>query len=237
MILYINGDSHSVAAEAVNPAAFANDQHPHWSTPHRHGHAANLSVAYGAKLADKLNCGWINQGESGSSNDRIIRTTDIFLETSNINDLVLLIGWSTWERQEWLHSGTYYQITASGTDTVPKELTESYKKWVTTSAVDFSTNELVWHEKIWKYHLSLKQRGIKHLFFNTYSYFAHTVLNHLPRYDWGDNYVDPYNQNSTYFYWAQAQGCKTVNPNSYHYGTDAHTKWAEYLVPHLTKIL
>jgi hypothetical protein len=73
--------------------------------------------------------------------------------------------------------------------------------------------------------------------FNTYSYFGHVVLNDLPKYDWGQNYLEPYNENFTYYYWLKNQGIKTVNPESYHFGPDAHKKWAEFLLPRLTQLL
>jgi hypothetical protein len=233
MILYVNGDSHSVAAEAVNPAAFANDGHAYWDTPNRHGHRDNIAVSYSKKIADQLDCSWINQGESGGSNDRIIRTTDIFLETSDIKDLVLLIGWTTWEREEWLHNSVYYQISASGTDHVPLELRNKYKQWVISREQQYANNELTWHKRIWDYHQKLNSLGIKHLFFNTYSYFGHVKLNSLPRYNWGNNYINPYDENSTYFHWLRDNGYKTVSEHSYHYGKDAHAAWANYLIPHI----
>jgi len=237
MILYINGDSHSAGAEAVTYHAFANDGNKYWGTPHRHPHLENLQVCFGTRLASALNADWINHAESGSSNQRIIRSTEVFLETSNIKDLVVLIGWSTWEREEWLHNGVYYQVTASGTDTVPKELQDKYKQWVIETSAKTAENELHWHQTIYNFHLKLKARGVRHLFFNTYRYFAHIKQNNLQRFNWGNNYIGPYNQDLTYYYWLKENGFSTVAPNSYHYGADAHAKWAEFLKPHLTTIL
>jgi hypothetical protein len=233
MIIYVNGDSHSVGAEAINPSAFANDGHKHWGTPHRHGHPENIKVCYATQLADKLGAGWINQAESGGSNDRIIRTTDIFLETSSIKDLFILIGWTTWEREEWLHNDVYYQISASGTDHVPTELREKYKQWVIDTEHNYASNELKWHTKIWDYHIKLERMGIPHLFFNTYSYFGHIASNNLERLDWQDAYIDPYNEKQTYYYWAKDNGIDTVSPNSYHFGVDAHTAWADRLYQYI----
>lgn len=236
MILYVTGDSHSVAAEAVNPSAFANDGHQHWGTPHRHGHKDNIAVCYGTKAAESLGWGWINQGESGGSNDRIIRTTDVFLETSCIKDLVVLIGWTTWEREEWLHNNIYYQISASGTDHVPAELRAKYKQWVIDCEQRYAENELKWHNRIWQYHLKLTEQGVKHLFFNTYSYFGHIKLNRMPQHNWNGSYIGPYNEDSTYYHWLQRNNFSPVSPTSYHYGPDAHAAWAEYLQSHLTSI-
>ena len=36
--------------------------------------------------------------------------------------MVIVMQWSTWEREEWLHNGIYYQVGASGIDDVPQDL-------------------------------------------------------------------------------------------------------------------
>jgi len=244
MILYINGDSHSVGADAVAPYSFANDEGPHWNTPHRHGYRKNILASYGVQAAQQLGWSWINQGESGGSNDRIIRTTEIFLETADIKDLVILIGWTTWEREEWLHNGTYYQVNASGQDQVPPELQDKYKQWVIKQdQVERERKLIAWHERIFRFHLKLRQSGIRHVFFNTYTDFSPIGQNQITdlhanpgQFDWHNNYIDPYNQNSTYYYWLQNMRFSTVAKDNYHYGETAHRKWAEYLIPRLTHI-
>jgi hypothetical protein len=233
MILYINGDSHSVGADAVAPYSFANDEGTHWNTPHRHGYRKNILASYGVQAAQQLGWSWINQGESGGSNDRIIRTTEIFLETADIYNLVILIGWTTWEREEWLYNDIYYQVNASGQDQVPAELRDKYKQWVVKqNESERNRKSLYWHERIYQFHLKLRKSGIRHLFFNTYTDFSPII----DRYDWHNNYIDPYNQNSTYYYWLQNMGFSTVAKDNYHYGETAHQKWAEYLIPRLTQI-
>jgi hypothetical protein len=244
MILYINGDSHSAGADIANPFSFANDSDKHYNTPHRHGHRDNLQECFGAQAARQLGWDWINQAESGGCNDRIIRTTEIFLETANIQDLFILIGWTTWEREEWLHKDIYYQVNASGRDQVPTELQTKYKQWVINQD-DFERERkmLEWHERIYQFHMSLRARGIRHLFFNTYSDFAPIGRNQITTahqnpglHNWHNSYIDPYNQDLTYYYWLQNLGFKTVAEGNYHYGRDAHVKWAEYLATQLTQL-
>ena len=244
MILYINGDSHGAGAETANPYSFANDSDRHFNTPHRHGHRHNLPNSFGAVAAKNLGWDWINQSESGGSNDRIIRTTEIFLETSNIQDLFILIGWTTWEREEWLHNDIYYQVNASGCDQVPPELQNKYKQWVINQDdTERERKMLLWHERIYQFHLSLRSRGIRHLFFNTYTDFAPIGQNQITSnhqnpglHNWHNSYIDPYNRNLTYYYWLQNLGYKTVADGNYHYGIDAHAKWAEYLSTQLTAL-
>ena len=119
MILYVNGDSHTAAGEAVNDYCFAEDD-PHLWAYGRAPHPDNLKVSWGQRLADMIGATLHCDAESASSNTRILRTTRKYLET-NHPDLIV-IGWSTWEREEWSHKGNYYQVTASGTDSVPEDL-------------------------------------------------------------------------------------------------------------------
>ena len=87
--------------------------------------------------------------------------------------------------------------------------------------------------KIWNFHADLRRQGIKHLFFNTYSYFNPWEVATL---DWHDCYLDPYSESGTYYNWCLEKGFKTVSKNSYHYGADAHAAWAEYLYAQIVQM-
>ena len=222
MILYVNGDSHTAGAEAANSHAFANDD-PQYKYLGRLPHPDNLFVSYGNVLAKNLSAELYCDAESASSNDLIIRTTRHYLKT-NRPDLIV-IGWSTWEREEWLYEGQYWQINAGGVgNDWPDAIKQQYKHWVTN--IDHKQKQREAQEKIWTLHQELA--GIPHLFFNSYSALESTE--HL---EWGHNYLHPYDGNCTYYHWLLDQGFETVNPKSYHFGTDAHLSWAN----HLTKIL
>ena len=80
MILYVNGDSHSAAAEAVNIHAFAEDD-PKYFYLGRAPHPDNLSVSWGKLLSLTLRAGLHCAAESASSNARILRTTCEWLDT------------------------------------------------------------------------------------------------------------------------------------------------------------
>ena len=128
--------------------------------------------------------------------------------------------------------GTWYQVTASGTDHVPLDLEEQYKEWVIQQTPKvLQRKELEWHDKIYELHQRLEKLGIKHIFFNSYNYFGN-VKEH---YDWNDCYIDPYEQANTYWHWCQQKGFECVN-GGYHYGKDAHVAWAKYLLPRLTEV-
>lgn len=215
MILYVNGDSHSAGAEAVNSFAFAEDD-PLYYALGRIPHPDNERVSYGCQFANAIGAILHCAAESASSNDRIIRTTYEYLQ-AHTPDLII-IGWSTWEREEWLHEGTYYQVTASGTDSVPAELEQQYKEWV-VSRVPSPTLSDHAQVKIWQLHCDLIQRKIPHIFFNTFS-----CLHSQEKHDWAGSYLKPYDQSQTYYDWCLGQGFKPTN--GYHFGPDAHDAWA-----------
>lgn len=240
MILYVNGDSHSAAAEAVNNHCFANDDAKFWRPEnHLKPHPDNLAVSYGKKLADAIGAELYCDALSAASNYRIIRTTKKYLETNKPD--IIVIGWSTWEREEWYDEddGFYYQVNASGADQVPEKWQERYKNFIVN--VDFYDKTIFWHKEIWLFHNFLNMLNIPHLFFNCHNTFLYIDYNPLAinqiqieRYDWGLNYICPYDQLSYYDYLSSLGYTQTKWG---HFGPDGHAKWAEFLLPHLTKLL
>ena len=230
MILYVNGDSHTAAAEAVNPHAFAEDD---GNLAHlgRLPHPDNLAASWGRQLADATKTILHCDAESAASNDRILRTTQVWLE-NNKKDwyrTLVVIQWSTWEREEWLHNDTYYQVGSSGIDDVPQELQEKYRNYVIGTDWEFKTQQA--HNKVWSLHQDLQQKKIPHLFFNGNNHFEDIVKNQ--RKDWGVNYIGPYDSSQTYDQQLRTAGFDTVAPNSWHYGAGAHRWWAQALLKYI----
>lgn len=230
MILYVNGDSHSAAGEAVNDYCFANDD-PKYFYSGRIPHPDNLRVSYGNVISKIIKAKFVCEAESASSNDRIIRITKKYLEKKQPESIFVLIGWSTWEREEWLHDNVYWQVNAGGIgEDWPDEIKERYKPWI--AGLDLKKKISHEHEKIYRFHIELKEKGIKHLFFNSFDAFTTTR-----KYDWGINYIHPYDSKQSYYNYSLSKGHKPTKPNGYHFGPDAHTDWARNLIKHLTKIL
>jgi hypothetical protein len=226
VILYVNGDSHSAGAESVNNYCFAEDD-PLYHALGRVPHPDNERASYGCDIANKLSAVLYCDAESASSNNRIIRTTREYLK-NNIPDFVI-IGWSTWEREEWLHDGVYWQVNAGGIGyDWPIPIKEKYKDYISNLNWLEKTNNA--HAQIHEFHTELLDLGIPHLFFNTYNDFSTQ-----DQANWNNSYVDPYNPNMTYWKWLTNQGFQS-NP-SYHFRADAHRKWAEFLLPYLTRLL
>ncbi len=228
MILYVNGCSHSAAAEAAVPHAWACDDGDLW----QHGeepHPANLAVSYGQHIADALGAELICQASSGGSNARIMRTTQQWIENNpdRLKDTFMILQWTTWEREEWFYNGKFYQVNASGIDIVPPELQERYKNYVIN--VDWNVKTPEAHNSIWRMHLYLKTLGIRHLFFSGHSTFS-DIQN---RQDWGCNYINPYSREDSYHNWLKNNGGSYANPESYHFDAKSHCIWAKHVLQYI----
>jgi len=228
-ILYVNGDSHTAAAEAMNNHAFAMDDGDLFYLGRR-PHPANLAVSWGKVLSTPLKTSFHCGAESASSNQRILRTTKEWLAQPRNQDALVIIQWSTWEREEWQdEDGTYFQVNASGIDDVPENMKLQYQNFVIS--VDWHVCTQMWHERIWKFHLELEDQGIPHVFFNGNNDFS-TISD---QYDWGTSYIDPYSSTGTYTSVLQQNGFQTVAPDSWHFGKDAHCFWANYMLQYIVR--
>jgi len=228
MILYVNGDSHTAGAEAVNAHAFAEDD-PKLYYLGRLPHPENLQVTWGKLLSLALNAGFQCEAESASSNARILRTTRAWLaeQKNNLQNMLVVIQWSTWEREEWLYDGIYYQVNGSGIDQVPSEAAERYRNYVV--GLDWRQKTQTAHDEIWMFHQELVSQDIPHIFFNGNSDFSSIQ----DQKDWGVNYIGPYDPASTYHAQLQAAAIETVMPDSYHYGRDGHAWWFKHLLKYI----
>ena len=225
MILYANGCSHTAAAEAVVPDAFAVDDG--CAGIDRRPHPANLAASWCTHLACDLGMNLVCDAESASSNDRIIRTTREWIDNNpdQLHDTFMIIQWTTWEREEWLHNGAWYQVNASGADWVPAELQQRYRQFVID--VDWSIKAKEAHEKIWALHTQLQNLLIPHLFYNGYSTFD-SIQKY---YNWGTDYLEPYNPQGSYSAILQQNG--HVPTAGYHFDAKGHCFWAKYLLQYI----
>ena len=230
MKLYINGDSHSAAAEAVVPHAFAEDDQ-RWLYLGRAPHPSNAAVSWGRRLANTVKAVLHLDAESASSNERIRRTAREWINNNQawLSETLVIIQWSTWERQEWMLDGVRYQITASGTDDVPAQYRDRYKQYI--ADLDWHQVTVQEHDAIWQFHQELQQQHIRHVFFNGNNDFSKIALD--LRHDWQDCYIAPYDPDMTYNQWLKNNGFHTVAPDSWHFGADAHAAWAGFMLQYV----
>jgi hypothetical protein len=228
-ILYVNGDSHTAAAEAMNNHAFAMDDGALFYLGRR-PHPDNLAVSWGKALSLPLHTSFYCDAESASSNSRILRTTREWLKQPRNQDVLVVIQWSTWEREEWQDEhGTYFQVNASGIDDVPDSMKLRYKNFV--ADIDWHMCTQQWHQRIWDFHCELNAQGIRHIFFNGNNDFSAI----LDRQDWGTSYINPYDSSSTFDAILKQNNYQTVTPNSWHFGKEAHSFWANYVLQYIVR--
>jgi len=228
MILYVNGCSHSAAAEAAVSYAWAVDDIQYWDRG-TEAHPANLAVSYGKHIADALGAKLICHASSGGSNDRTIRTTMEWIENNRdmLANTFMILQWTTWEREEWLHKGTWYQVNASGIDSIPDDLQDRYKNYIVNINWSVKTPEA--HDKIWTMHQYLKGLGVRHLFFSGHSTFSDIYNQH----NWGKNYMHPYIREESYHNWLKNNGGTYANAASYHFDAKSHRLWAEHVLQYI----
>jgi hypothetical protein len=227
-MLYVNGDSHTAAAEAVNQHAFAEDD-PNLGYLKRLPHPENLAVSWGKQLSIALRAGFQCGAESAASNARIIRTTREWLKSNPSQENLVIIQWSTWEREEWLIDGMWYQVNGSGIDIVPQAYQEKYRQYIIGLDWEQKTQEA--HQQIWQLHKDLEAMGIKHIFFNGNNSFER-IRN---RFDWGTSYIGPYDPAQTFDTIIKSGGIDTVSPNSWHFGKDGHSFFNRFMLQYIIK--
>jgi hypothetical protein len=228
MILYVNGDSHAAAAEAVNPHAFAEDD-PAYFFSGRRPHPDNLVASWAKQLSQTLSSALHLDAESASSNARIMRTTRAWLaeRADTVHNVLVIIQWSTWEREEWEYDGVTYQVNGSGIDHVPPEAVDRYKNFIINLDWKKKTQEA--HDEIWKFHQELKKQKIRHIFVNGNNDFSKIAKQKK----WGTDYIGPYDPAQTYDALIRAQGIETVAPNSWHFGKDGHSFFHRFMLQYI----
>jgi hypothetical protein len=204
VILYVNGDSNSSGNELKDSG----------------------KSSWPQLLANRLDISLANEAKSGTSNPQIIRTASNSLSRAN-KDTFVIIGWTSWEREEWLHQGQYYNVNSGGYDTLPPELEERYKQWVIEQGPEQqSIKSKLMHSQIHRMHRSLLERHIPHLFFNALMPFQHNLLDPI-QLNWHKNYVGPYDNDLSYFWYLKNHGWKPTKNN--HFLENAQAEWSDVL--------
>lgn len=236
MILYINGDSHSAAAEAVVPYnSIGEDLTYKHAAGSKAAHPKNIEACYGQHLANSLGAALYLDAVSGSSNQRIIRTTLEFVESNLYEDIFIVIGWSTVEREEIYHNGKYHCLSAGSF--IDHELKYIFKQWILNNNHTDYEKAINSHNQICKLHKYLNDRNIQHLFFNTTS-IGWDLISRNDRIEWNSDYLHPYDPNFDFSKALLSIGCKHAIwqnrlGNGNHFNAEAHLRWAEFLLPYI----
>jgi hypothetical protein len=230
-LLYVNGCSHTAAAEAVVPECFAVDDGRHGID--RRPHPVNLAASWCSHVAQTLGAELVCGAESGGSNARILRTTRAWIDQNRdrLDQTLMILQWTTWEREEWLHNGIWYQVNASGTDWLPDELHDRYRQYI----VDIDWNQCTQpaHQEIWQLHQELEAQNVQHLFFSGHNTFGD--IGTAQQQNWQNCYIYPYDRDQSYHNWLLKNGGSYATASSYHFDAKSHRLWAEYVLQYVNR--
>ena len=236
MILYVNGDSHSAAAEAAVEYNSGGED-PEYSHLGRAAHPENAKVSYAKHLADRIGAKLYLDAVSGSSNRRIIRTTREFVNAHPNEDIFVLIGWAVVSREEVYVNDQFHCLSANMQ--VTENMESVFKEWILSYNMSSRDKAITSHHNIRQLHNFLKEKNVKHLFFNTVSMGWDEEMRMHERIDWGKHYLHPYSGEFGYGWYLNKHGYKPRKwpgkplTSGDHYGPDAHLRWAEFLLPYI----
>jgi hypothetical protein len=168
--------------------------------------------------------------KNGASNYWIEHHLQYFMDDVSLhNNTVLLIGWTSVERQEWPWLSSNVSVCAGPDFGVPDIMRSRFEKWKASITGDY-LRELgeFWHTRIYGHHLALQKLGIRHRFFNAYESF-HCVANHQ---DWQGCFFRPYDTNGDMYHYLVDHGVSTIKHDPFHFDQQGHALWAQTLYQH-----
>lgn len=210
--LYVNGDSHTAGTYT--------------------NYTCNLKDCATALLAKKYNLNYINRARGGGSNDRIIRISKNILEGLNPKKTVVLIGWTTFERTEWFEDGIWHQICGQPWYEVQESLRDRWEKHIKNSTENYYLLDQYWQEKIYNFHIWLKERKFVHRFYHAHSSFNQNTIN-WPEKIWLNE--SAYNPSYSFTEYSLSLGFQS--DDFFHFDFNAHKKYSELLEPSLIEML
>lgn len=216
MILYVNGDSHSVG-HGINTECGMTHEDLRYELIKQAPHPENFKDSFGYQIAENLKLSLVCQAASGSSIDRCLRVTRQFVFQTNKN-IFLLLGLPALNREEWYYQNKWWQITCGDADRYPAELHTRFKNWLLThDTVEYKLQRvLTVTKKIQQLENWLTIQQIPYILFST--------VDNIPNIDF-----------PIYHSWLVEQG---IDPDQWqHFKLNGHTAWANYLTPKINDII
>lgn len=175
MKIFVNGDSHTSGSELYFPT--------------QDGYAYRLANLLGGEIIE-------NPAMGGASNDRILRTTEAFLEKcEQINEYpdLIVIGWSEVWRQDWFVGGVYETpysdlITPETAKKIDYERAEHENdtwRW----PINGNVMTKYFHSRMYNLHQHLNYLNIPHLFFMAVHSINDTINDNRIRQDHNSNFI------------------------------------------------
>lgn len=168
--------------------------------------------------------------KNGASNYWIEHHIEYFLnDDSHAKDTVLLVGWTSVEREEWPWLYDNVSVCSGPDFGMPEAMRSRFEKWKSSITSEWlqERNEF-WHDRIYIMHQRLRGLGIKHLFYTTYQSFSKVKFQE----DWHDSFFLPYDPNGDMYHYLIKQGISTVEDDKFHFDHRGHGLWADTLYQH-----
>lgn len=216
MILYVNGDSHSVG-HGINAECGMTHEDPRYELIKQAPHPANFKDSFAYQIAENLNLSLVCQASSGGSVERCLRVSKQFIFQTNKRIFVLL-GLPAVNREEWFAHNKWWQITRGDADRYPAELQQRFKQWLLTcESPEYQTTRInTVTKKIQQFQDWLTSQNIPCIIFST--------VDSIPNLDF-----------PIYHNWLIEQN---ISPDQWHhFKLDGHIAWANYLTPKINDII
>lgn len=216
MILYVNGDSHSVG-HGINTEFGMTHEDLRYEPIKNAPHPSNFSQSFGYQVAQNLQLPLVCQAVSGGSIERCLRVTKQFLFQTNFKVFVLL-GLPALNREEWYYQNKWWQITVGESNRYPAELQIRFKEWLVYQDTESYKQQRVnvIKKKIVNFENWLKEKHIPNIIFSTAD-------------------IIPILEFPVYTKWLISNN---IVPDQWnHFKLDGHTAWANYLTPKINDII
>ena len=235
-VLYVNGCSHSCGCEISYPDSAR--------TPE------DLDKSWGGVIARKHNLVHYNDAQPGQCNHAIasntIHTILKLLDQYSPNEILVIIGWSSFDRTYFIHNNLVYRLVPGISerdyfDTLPLAVQKAYFNYI--SGYDFDTAQNNFALTYFNTVNFLKLNNIDYYFFNAIQPVTRPTVNVLHTTDNctatftlfdqiinDSNYLDPYNKDLTYFHYLIKKYDGRVGGRNLHFTEDAQEEWANLLL-------
>lgn len=234
-VLYVNGCSHCCGAEI--------------SYKNSHREPKDLELSWPGQLAKKYNVIHSNDALSGQSNQSIYSNTVHailnLLKKFNPEDIFVIVGWSGFERTDFIYQGKRYMFIPGFDETEhfnnwSVTIKEAFKNYILSVDYDTVINQtLLLYFSMKNF---LEKYKIEHYFINTvHSYnlpqknLLHQLYNNALTLDLikmlknDEHYLEPFNNDMAYYQYMRSRYDGHIDGRNHHFLADAQKEWADLI--------
>jgi hypothetical protein len=235
-LLYVNGCSHSCGAEI--------------SYPDSHRTPDDLKGSWGGQLASRFNLIHYNDAIAGQDNHSIMSSTIHsvlnLLDQYNANEILVIIGWTGFERDHFIYQDKKYRFVPGCQDRPffkqwPDVVQNAFHNYILGIDLKSNTNNkfsLIYYSLV----NFLKLHNVDYYFFNALhavqypaKNLLHETSNDNPTIKIFDqiqsdsNYLEPLNWDLTYYAYMKSRFDGHIDGRNHHFLASDQTTWANIL--------